>query len=269
MNLVFRRVYSPFDALAVALDQPTPDRSDEETRLRQYLAEHLAMGERVRQVRASTPFFDRESVLKAMQTPHPKHIEEDLIARCVKLTEQAESNGGWGQQRDYGDETREDLPPMTEPAPEAAQAVAFGAIYTWQPLNSDVRGFWILDPGQGIEAPRFLTNEEMNGAITGHASDCATNSEPAYPAGPCDCGAEDAVDAEWRNRSLGNMPDQVPPFEKGDVVRLVSGGPDLTVADCFRCDQCGEWHVDVCWHDYNGIFHEVDGLDACLLTGAV
>lgn len=24
---------------------------------------------------------------------------------------------------------------------------------------------------------------------TEHASDCATHNEPAYPAGPCDCGA--------------------------------------------------------------------------------
>jgi len=86
-----------------------------------------------------------------------------------------------------------------------------------------------------------------------HASDCATNSEPYAPAGPCNCEATTA-------------PEDVPPFQIGDVVRLVSGGPNLAVTDCFRCSLCGEWHIDVCWHDYNGIYHELDGMEVELFA---
>jgi hypothetical protein len=35
----------------------------------------------------------------------------------------------------------------------------------------------------------FLTETESS-SCCGHASDCAVHNEPAFPAGPCDCGAE-------------------------------------------------------------------------------
>ena len=33
-----------------------------------------------------------------------------------------------------------------------------------------------------------LVHADSTGAVDGHASDCAIHNQPAYPAGPCDCG---------------------------------------------------------------------------------
>lgn len=78
---------------------------------------------------------------------------------------------------------------------------------------------------------------------------------------------ETTMDARFAEQTTpAPNPEDVQPFEIADVVRLVSGGPRLTVTDCFRCSLCGGWHVDVCWHDANGVFHEVDGLDAALFA---
>lgn len=55
-------------------------------------------------------------------------------------------------------------------------------------------------------------------------------------------------------------PDEIAPFELGDVVRLQSGGPALTVEEVYRCDHCGRWHIDVIWFDHDGRFSEAHGL---------
>lgn len=41
---------------------------------------------------------------------------------------------------------------------------------------------------------------------TGHWSDCATNNEPAYPAGPCDCGGLDLAAYERYRRITSLIP---------------------------------------------------------------
>lgn len=46
-----------------------------------------------------------------------------------------------------------------------------------------------------------------------HASDCAVHNEPAYPAGPCDCGATpDPRDVEVLARQFHNIYESVAPL---------------------------------------------------------
>lgn len=41
----------------------------------------------------------------------------------------------------------------------------------------------------------------------GHWSDCAVNNEPAYPAGPCNCGGLDLAAYDRYRRVTGLIPD--------------------------------------------------------------
>lgn len=51
-----------------------------------------------------------------------------------------------------------------------------------------------------------------------HASDCAVHNEPAYPNGPCDCGAVQTVTYP---------PEMLPSAEEGDEVQIVVvNGPE-------------------------------------------
>jgi hypothetical protein len=55
------------------------------------------------------------------------------------------------------------------------------------------------------------------GGVVEHASSCAVHNEPAYPAGPCDCGA-DALEREgWtRFRAYDRAADQFTPWPAGE-----------------------------------------------------
>lgn len=53
--------------------------------------------------------------------------------------------------------------------------------------------FGTLQPGFIYAAQKYLYESSSMSATPPaavHASDCAVHNEPAYPAGPCDCGAE-------------------------------------------------------------------------------
>lgn len=54
---------------------------------------------------------------------------------------------------------------------------------------------WTDDSGKPIEQgpwkiTAFAPWPDLKDISVSHASDCATSSTPAYPAGPCDCGAD-------------------------------------------------------------------------------
>lgn len=54
---------------------------------------------------------------------------------------------------------------------------------------------WFDDGGREIERgpwkiTAFAPWPDLKDIVVGHASDCATSCTPAYPAGPCDCGAD-------------------------------------------------------------------------------
>ncbi|MEG9528384.1 MAG: hypothetical protein MIL41_21885 [Hyphomicrobiales bacterium] len=40
----------------------------------------------------------------------------------------------------------------------------------------------------GIAAAALRPRRKLPTMVVGHWSDCAVHNEPAYPAGPCDCG---------------------------------------------------------------------------------
>lgn len=52
----------------------------------------------------------------------------------------------------------------------------------------------------GVYGPEYQNQEpQAKAACCGHASDCAVHNEPAYPAGPCDCGFETQAQAAEPN----------------------------------------------------------------------
>lgn len=86
-----------------------------------------------------------------------------------------------------------------------------GRAYIDKAYFADDEGVWYegnlpRDPYVGIiNAPTergpwkvtaFAKWPEAQDIVVGHASDCATSGTPAYPAGPCDCGAEAVSVAE-------------------------------------------------------------------------
>lgn len=53
---------------------------------------------------------------------------------------------------------------------------------------------WVDDSSRPIERgpwkiTAFAPWPDLSDIVVGHASDCATSGTPAFPAGPCDCGA--------------------------------------------------------------------------------
>lgn len=86
-----------------------------------------------------------------------------------------------------------------------------GRAYIDKAYFADDEGVWyegnsLRDPYIGIAFGRtergpwkvtaFAKWPEAKDIVVGHASNCATSCTPAYPAGPCDCGAEAVSVAE-------------------------------------------------------------------------
>lgn len=69
--------------------------------------------------------------------------------------------------------------------------------------------------------------------MTIHASDCAMHDAPAFPAGPCTCGASD--DTEPRDEAL-------PPLAEDDKTELGFGAP---VSDVERIRKANEYVTDL------------------------
>lgn len=80
-----------------------------------------------------------------------------------------------------------------------------GRAYIDKAYYADDEGVWYesnspRDPYVGLVNERierfswrvtaFAKWPQASDIVVGHASDCATSRTPAYPAGPCDCGAE-------------------------------------------------------------------------------
>jgi hypothetical protein len=63
------------------------------------------------------------------------------------------------------------------------------AVTTGNGPNSEARAEYLALMFQWALISRYVERHPEVGG-DGHASDCATHNEPAYPNGPCDCGAE-------------------------------------------------------------------------------
>lgn len=103
---------------------------------------------------------------------------------------------------------------MWEKRRERLEGTKWGGLVAWEAETEELRDEVRADARAAIEAMREPTDEMMaavgktslQGRIwhlmiaaalyTGHASDCAVHNEPAFPAGPCDCGAALKGEAE-------------------------------------------------------------------------
>lgn len=64
----------------------------------------------------------------------------------------------------------------------------------------------LLSPARRIPSPSSLEKDMLNRIQ--HNSDCAVHNEPAYPAGPCDCGAQLKAERRywsWLSRLVCNQ----------------------------------------------------------------
>jgi hypothetical protein len=182
------------------------------------------------------------------------------------------------------------------PAPDSTQTIRLGDLtYVWasSPKSQD-GGFWMLSPDHygAIDATVRLTYsvEAMSAELLklkpwpkdadggerdpqpGSLADQWRNGPwfvqsttlERKPETMTEAAALDSVD-EWADQA-DDESDFEAPYAIGDVVRFPSNGWAMTVEDVEFCPECGRCVVDVIWHDADGRFQQVHGLDARTLV---